>query len=155
MKGWRQCARITGQLACGMVFSLLCACSNTLSSTSNLTELSDDALCMALGDNIKNGTLTLRIIKEIHARPEMDNERCYALERKSLEQSEEEFKARLNLDPNTQRQVDDLTRERPIVSQKERSHLTPEMRQHVDKYERVRPFNRLDRLRPNTGGDIP
>ncbi|PHM28241.1 hypothetical protein [Xenorhabdus budapestensis] len=65
-------------------FILVVGCSSK-NNIKDLTKLSNDELCIYMGENNKDGPLSLKIIDEIKSRENISSERCYMLEHKAIE----------------------------------------------------------------------
>lgn len=73
---------------------LLSGCSNYTIPVENLSGLSNDNLCIALGERNDNGPMVIRITKEIESRGDVINkERCYIASSIAIQNSKQELGA--------------------------------------------------------------
>ncbi|CNB86025.1 hypothetical protein FG442_003042 [Yersinia enterocolitica] len=72
---------------------LLSGCSSYTIPVDDLSGLSNDDLCIALGERNDNGPMVIRITKEIDSRGGVINqERCYIASSMAIQKSKQEFK---------------------------------------------------------------
>lgn len=72
---------------------LISACSSYTIPIENISGLSNDDLCIALGERNDNGPMVMRITKEIESRGNSINqERCYIASSIAIQKSKQELK---------------------------------------------------------------